>query len=147
MLSLLLILPVLLALLPFFLDYVFSRAFVVHKSGLIVITGASSGIGRHPAEDLARRGYTVLAGVRKQADFDEIESNRRNGKANLYGLMLDVTSLDSIQSAVEQVKQVLSSSSIPLVALVNNAGVGGGVALEVCNSIDNYQISSRYNTK
>ena len=54
--------------------------------------------------------------------------------------MLDVTSLDSIQSAVEQVKQVLSLSSIPLVALVNNAGVGGGLALEVCNSIDNYHL-------
>jgi len=39
-------------------------SYPVHKKGIVVVTGASSGIGLHAAAGLAQAGYTVYAGVR-----------------------------------------------------------------------------------
>jgi hypothetical protein len=39
--------------------------FTVHQSGALLITGASSGIGLHAAVEIAHKGFTVFAGVRK----------------------------------------------------------------------------------
>ena len=54
-----------------FLVYILNRKqFPVHLNGIVLITGASTGIGRHAAEYIARKhpGLIVLAGVRKDAD-------------------------------------------------------------------------------
>jgi NADPH:quinone reductase-like Zn-dependent oxidoreductase len=40
----------------------------VHERGAVMVTGASSGIGRHAAESLAALGYTVFGTVRKESD-------------------------------------------------------------------------------
>jgi len=52
----------------------------------ILVTGASSGIGRNLAERLAASGYFVYAGARKQADLDAL-----NEIANIQAVRLDVT--------------------------------------------------------
>ena len=47
-----------------------------HKSGSVLVTGASTGIGRSVAENVAGCGFRVFAGVRKDKDaksFDDIE--------------------------------------------------------------------------
>jgi hypothetical protein len=44
---------------------IFRKSYPVHSEGIVVITGASTGIGRHAAEYLASAGYTVYCGVRK----------------------------------------------------------------------------------
>ena len=41
------------------------KEYTVHESGGIVVTGASSGIGRHAALALAKKGFVVYAGCRK----------------------------------------------------------------------------------
>jgi len=41
------------------------KEYTVHESGGIVVTGASTGIGRHAALALAKKGYIVYAGCRK----------------------------------------------------------------------------------
>ena len=41
------------------------KEYTVHESGGIVVTGASTGIGRHAALALAKKGYVVYAGCRK----------------------------------------------------------------------------------
>ena len=41
------------------------KEYTVHESGGIVVTGASTGIGRHAALALAKEGYVVYAGCRK----------------------------------------------------------------------------------
>ena len=110
----------------------FISSFPVHHQGIIIITGASSGIGRHAAEHLARKGYHVLAGVRRDDDFNEIETRRFTGHCpHLYALKLEVTSNESIQAAAEEVRRIMTSTDLPLVALVNNAGIGGGLAIEM----------------
>jgi NADP-dependent 3-hydroxy acid dehydrogenase YdfG len=57
----------------------------------ILVTGASTGIGRDIAETLAENGYYVYAGARKQADLDAL-----NKIPNIQALRLDVTKQDEI---------------------------------------------------
>jgi hypothetical protein len=65
-----------------YLVYILNRKkFPVHSNGIVLITGASTGIGRHAAEYIARKhpGLIVLAGVRKDADSVAIsEMNIKN---------------------------------------------------------------------
>jgi NAD(P)-dependent dehydrogenase (short-subunit alcohol dehydrogenase family) len=80
----------------------------------ILITGASSGIGRNLAETLAADGYFVYAGARKQADMDAL-----NKIPNIQAVRLDVTKQDEIDAAVQTVRD----GGKGLYGLVNNAGI------------------------
>jgi NAD(P)-dependent dehydrogenase (short-subunit alcohol dehydrogenase family) len=86
-----------------------------HKS--ILITGASTGIGRNLAETLAAEGYHVYAGARKDEDLAELDAID-----NITAVKLDVTSQQQVDAAVDMIKE----KGTGLYALVNNAGVGGG---------------------
>jgi len=89
----------------------------------VLVTGASSGIGRTVAEHLAAAGYTVYAGARKDEDIKELDAIE-----NIVAVRLDVTRQEDIDAAVELVK----SGSKGLYAIVNNAGVAYlGSLLEV----------------
>jgi NAD(P)-dependent dehydrogenase (short-subunit alcohol dehydrogenase family) len=96
----------------------------------VLITGCSSGIGRATAIHLARRGFTVFAGVRKAADADDL---RRLEEPNLVPICpLDLTRLEQIQGVYETVSAELSRRGLPgLYALVNNAGGGSVVPIEL----------------
>jgi len=96
-----------------------------HREG-VLITGCSSGIGRATAIHLARRGFTVFATVRKQADA---ESLRGLNEPNLIPVCpLDLTRLEHIPPAIETVTGELERRGKEgLYALINNAG-GGSVA-------------------
>ncbi len=83
----------------------------------ILITGASTGIGRNLAETLASAGYHVYAGARKQKDLDAL-----NAIDNITAVKLDVTKQDEIDAAVAMVRD----KGTGLWGLINNAGVGGG---------------------
>lgn len=80
----------------------------------ILVTGASSGIGRNLAETLAKEGYFVYAGARKQADMDAL-----NKIPNIQAVRLDVTKQDEIDAAAE----IVRAGGKGLYGLVNNAGV------------------------
>ena len=89
----------------------------------ILVTGASTGIGRKIAEDLAAHGFFVYAGARKQKDIDAL-----NQIANIQAVRLDVTIQEEIDAAVETVRK----GNRGLYGLVNNAGVYiGGPLIEV----------------
>ena len=83
----------------------------------ILVTGASTGIGRHLAEALAADGHHVYAGARKDADLAELDAIE-----NVTAVKLDVTRQDQVDAAVALIKE----KGTGLYALVNNAGVGGG---------------------
>jgi NAD(P)-dependent dehydrogenase (short-subunit alcohol dehydrogenase family) len=80
----------------------------------VLVTGASSGIGRKIAELLASQGHYVYAGARKPADIAELSKIR-----NMQGIKLDVTAPSDIAAAVETVRK----GGRGLYGVVNNAGI------------------------
>jgi NAD(P)-dependent dehydrogenase (short-subunit alcohol dehydrogenase family) len=80
----------------------------------VLVTGASTGIGRKITEHLAAKGHFVYAGARKQADLDALGAIR-----NVQAIKLDVTQQADIDAAVV----TITKSGRGLYALVNNAGV------------------------
>ncbi len=82
--------------------------------GAILVTGASSGIGRTITEHLARRGHFVYAGARKAEDIAALSAI-----PNVQGIQLDVTVAADITAAVETVR--LGGRNLR--GVVNNAGV------------------------
>ncbi|WFE26569.1 SDR family NAD(P)-dependent oxidoreductase [Solwaraspora sp. WMMD791] len=80
---------------------------------LTIVTGASTGLGAAAARELARRGFHVLAGVRRDADADAIRS------ADIEPVALDITEPEQVAALAARV----ASDPRPLHALVNNAGI------------------------
>ena len=66
--------------------------------GAIVITGASTGIGRACALCLDRMGFRVFAGVRRAEDRDSL---KRQASERLTPVMLDVMDAASIAAAAD----------------------------------------------
>lgn len=84
------------------------------KKKVILITGASSGIGKQTALDLLATGYTVYGGARRVDAMSEITA------AGGQALSLDVTDDASMQAAVAKVLEAEGRIDV----LVNNAGYG-----------------------
>ena len=80
----------------------------------VLVTGASTGIGRKMTELLASKGYFVYAGARKEQDLKDLATI-----PNVQPLKLDVTSKDDIAAAVATVE----NAGRGLYGVVNNAGV------------------------
>ena len=80
----------------------------------VLVTGASSGIGRKITERLASQGFFVYAGARAQKDLDEL-----NAIKNVQGVRLDVTVPADIAAAVA----IVNKGGRGLYGVVNNAGV------------------------
>lgn len=96
-----------------------------NSSGAVVVTGASTGIGRATALLLDEKGYRVFAGVRKEEDAKALSEA---GSDRLTPITIDVTKQRSITSAQKEVEGAVGKDG--LVGLVNNAGVGGGGPIE-----------------
>ena len=91
------------------------------KNKTAIITGASRGIGKAIAENLAKDGVNVILTARKQDELNEtvVTINRQGGKASAYSL--DITDETAIKKFVAEVQKMGHSIDI----LINNAGIGG----------------------
>ena len=92
------ILVLILCFIPFFTGSLHATDALPHTGKAVLITGASSGIGRHAAEQLAAAGYFVYAGARKDSDLEAL-----NKIKNIKAVRLDVTKPDQIAAAVEAI--------------------------------------------
>lgn len=84
------LLGALLALVPFVIDNAFKKAYPVHSTGVIIVTGASTGIGNHAVKYLAEKhsSIVVYAGVRKDADFEAIKAVGLSNLRCVNGVLL-----------------------------------------------------------
>ena len=88
------------------------------RRGAVVVTGASTGIGRACALRLDRLGFQVFAGVRKDADGKAL---KKKARGNLTPMRLDITNDAAIIAAAETVGNAVGEEG--LLGLVNNAGI------------------------
>ncbi len=88
------------------------------RNELIVVTGASTGIGAATARELAHKGFHVLAGVRREVDADALAADRLDG---LEPFILDITMESDVAAIAHRVTR--DPQCRPLRALVNNAGI------------------------
>jgi NADP-dependent 3-hydroxy acid dehydrogenase YdfG len=90
----------------------------------ILITGASSGIGRAAAIELAGRGHRVFASARRIAALEELAA----AHPGIVAVPLDVTDDASVDTAVRAVDELTSGHGLDV--LVNNAGYALGGPVE-----------------
>ena len=111
------ILQIVIVLIAVTVFYTAPQSAVAGEQKSILVTGASTGIGRNLTETLAAKDYHVYAGARKDKDLEAL-----NAIGNVTAVKLDVTKQDQVDAVVEMIKK----KGTGLYALVNNAGVGGG---------------------
>lgn len=100
----------------------------------VVITGASSGIGKASVAAMSRAGWTVYAAVRKAADGRSLESEY----ARVQSVIMDMQDDASIRAAAQQVEARLNGRGLD--GLVNVAGIGMVRPLEYATLQDLRQI-------
>jgi NAD(P)-dependent dehydrogenase (short-subunit alcohol dehydrogenase family) len=119
-------------------------------SKIVLITGATAGIGRTSALHLARQGHHVIASGRKVAELAKLkeefsaqpdQTTSRGVAGKLDTLLLDVTSAASIAAAVIEVDTLTGGRGLDV--LVNNAGFG---VLGPTSEIDDAEMRRQYET-
>lgn len=88
----------------------------------VLITGASTGIGRAAAVHLAERGYFVFAAARGISRLEALEREVVQRGGALKAIALDVTSPESIARAREAIDGATEGYGVDV--LINNAGYG-----------------------
>jgi NADP-dependent 3-hydroxy acid dehydrogenase YdfG len=86
---------------------------------VVLITGASSGIGEATARLLAHKGLQVVLGARRTDRLEAIASEIRDKGGSAEYCALDVTSLDDMQAFVRFAKEKFGRIDV----IVNNAGL------------------------
>lgn len=86
---------------------------------IALVTGASQGIGRAVAIELARAGATVALAARNEAKLAEVKSEIEAAGGKAESFALDVSSEDSIKATAKDILAKLGTVHV----LVNNAGV------------------------
>jgi NAD(P)-dependent dehydrogenase (short-subunit alcohol dehydrogenase family) len=82
---------------------------------LVVVTGASTGMGAATAREMARCGFHVLAGVRRDSDGRALLAD------GIEPVILDITDPNHITALVDRIDS--DAQGRPVRALVNNAGL------------------------
>lgn len=88
---------------------------------VILITGASRGIGRAIAENLAKQKATIVFNYRgEKKDADALAEQLKSlGASDVYPLAFDITDFDAMKAALDEFTKNIS----PISGLINNAGV------------------------
>ena len=95
-------------------------SYTLDLSGRVaLITGASSGLGMQFARTLAGAGAAVVLGGRRMERLKDLRSEIEAAGGDAHVVSLDVTSVDSIKSAVAHAETEVG----PIDILINNSGV------------------------
>lgn len=101
------------------------------KGKRILVTGASSGLGRHFAQTLAAAGARVLVGARRKEQLERLVAEITGLGGQAAAVELDVTSRDSVSAALDHLCSLWGGVDV----VINNAGVSD------TNSVLNYNDS------
>ncbi len=88
---------------------------------IALVTGASSGIGRDIARELAKRKYDVIVVARNEKSLNELKEELENKyKVKVHVKTFDLTNRENCENLYKQVKEEFGNIDI----LINNAGLG-----------------------
>ncbi|GGR40753.1 NADP-dependent 3-hydroxy acid dehydrogenase YdfG [Nocardioides luteus] len=91
----------------------------ITETKVVLITGASSGIGAATARRLAGEGHTVVLGARRRERLEKITAEITDDGGTALAVPLDVSEKESVRAAVDQAVDAYGRLDV----LVNNAGV------------------------
>lgn len=86
---------------------------------VIIITGASSGIGEATAYKLAEKGAKVVLTARREERLKELKENIKNNGGTALGIVGDVTSKKDMQNVLDETLKAFGTVDV----LINNAGI------------------------
>ncbi len=107
----------------------------------ILLTGATAGIGRHAALELARQGHHVIATGRREGALATLAKEADGLAGPLDVLPMDVTDEASVRRAAERARSLTDGRGIDV--LVNNAGYGQMGPLE---EVTDAELRKQYDT-
>jgi len=90
------------------------------KSKLILITGASSGIGAEMAKQFAQQGHTLLLLARNQQRLEEVSAEIKQHDGLAFCYPVDVGEYDQVEAVTNTIKQTHGTPDV----IINNAGSG-----------------------
>lgn len=89
------------------------------KNKVVIVTGASSGIGLATAEAFAREGAKVVLAARRNNELMKIEENLRSSGYDVLAVTTDVTSEEACRNLIDKTIEKYGKIDI----LINNAGL------------------------
>jgi len=84
-----------------------------------LVTGASSGLGKHFAKVLAAAGADIAVVARRTEKLNELVKELSDSGAKAFATAMDVTSAASVDEAISAIENELGT----VTTLINNAGV------------------------
>ena len=90
------------------------------RQGVVLITGASSGIGMATALYMAERGYRVVGTSRAKERLADLEADAARRNLPIAGVELDINN----EAGLEETLAAIAEEHGPVSVLVNNAGYG-----------------------
>jgi NADP-dependent 3-hydroxy acid dehydrogenase YdfG len=103
---------------------------------LVLITGATSGIGKSTAQLFAKNGHDLIITGRREDRLKEIKTQLESDfKTKVTTLCFDIRKLSEVETAIS----TLSSENKKIDVLVNNAGLAAGLGPIQSGNIDHWE--------
>jgi NADP-dependent 3-hydroxy acid dehydrogenase YdfG/Flp pilus assembly protein TadD len=105
------------------------------KGKTVLVSGATSGIGKATAERLARDGYRLILLGRRKERLNELKEKFRKGETEIHTLQLDVRGRDEVATAIDNLPKEWRRIDV----LINNAGKAKGFDPIHSGDIDHWE--------
>ncbi|MDO8999556.1 MAG: SDR family oxidoreductase [Bacteroidota bacterium] len=103
---------------------------------LVLITGATSGIGKSTAELFAKNGHDLIITGRREERLSELKTQLESDfKIKVTSLCFDIRKLSEVENSISQ----LSEANKKIDVLVNNAGLAAGLGPIQNGNIDHWE--------
>lgn len=116
----------------YFFHKLIQKRYHINMKGIILITGSSTGIGRHITENLSKnyKDIIILAGIRFKEEEKELLS--LNYK-NLIPIYLDVNNKEHCLNTIKFINKLKEEKNLKFIGLINNAGFLKSIPIEFHN--------------